>query len=309
MNRGLGLMVLAGSVLALLTAGCGKSFNTPEENAQTTIRVEGSDTMVNIAQAWAENYHLQHTAVSVQVLGGGSGVGIASLIDGNCDMANSSREMKSKEIDRAVKKRGDQPKEHVVGYDALGVYVHKGNPLDSISLEELAEIYGDGGKTTTWGQLGVKGTLANQKIVRVSRQNSSGTYDYFREAVLGKKRDLKLGSIDQSGSKDVVSLVSRTPSAIGYSGMGYMTDEVKALRISRRKGEESVSPTVENVNNQSYPLNRSLLIYTIGDPTGSVKEYLGWILGSEGQKVVLELGYVPLAEAAETPKAEPKENP
>ena len=128
--------------------GCGSSNGG--------IRMEGSDTMVNVATAWAEKYDATHPETSVQVLPGGSGVGIASLIDGNCDMANASRRMEETEIERMKAKRGVEPTEHVVGFDALAVYVHKNNPLDSISLEELAEIYGEGGKITKWSQLGVE---------------------------------------------------------------------------------------------------------------------------------------------------------
>lgn len=288
------LIAAALGLLATLLVGCSGVSDAPEQAAESIIRVEGSDTMVNIAQAWAEEYHKRHPAVSVQVLGGGSGVGIASLIDGNCDMANTSRKMTAKEIARARAKRGAEPLEHVVGYDALAIYVHPSNPCDSISLEELAEIYGEGGKITRWSQLGVPPPLGDQQIVRVSRQNSSGTYAYFREVVLGPKRDYKLGSIDQSGSKDVVSLVAHTPAAIGYSGMGYKTGEVKELKVSRRKGEPGVAPSIENVNNGSYPITRPLQIYTIGEPTGLLKEYLDWIRGPEGEKVVLDLGYVPL---------------
>lgn len=305
MGRRCGLLALAGSLPLLIIGGCGRLSTGPNHSAETIIRVEGSDTMVNIAQAWAETYRLQHTGVSVQVLGGGSGVGIASLTDGNCDMANTSRKMSSKEIELAKSKRGGVPVEHIVGYDALAICVHRDNPVETISLEELAEMFGVGGETTQWGQLGVKGPLAAKPIVRVSRQNSSGTYAYFREAVLGKKRDLKLGSCDPSGSKDLVTLVSRTPGAIGYSGMGYMNDEVRVLKVSKRKGEPGVVPTVANVNNGTYPLSRPLQIYTIGQPTGAVKEYLAWIHGPEGQKVVFELGYVPTSEAS-TPAGGPK---
>jgi phosphate transport system substrate-binding protein len=248
--------------------------------------------MVNLAQAWAEKYHQKRPEVSVQVLGGGSGVGIASLIDGNCDLANASREIEPKEIARVKARRGVEPKTHVVGHDALAVYVHKDNPLDSISIEELAEIYGEGGRFTRGSQLGVK-MPGDDTIVRVSRQNSSGTYAYFREAILGKGRDYKLGSIDQSGSKDVVALVSRTPNAIGYSGMGYATPEVKMLKVSKRKGEPGVAPTVENAKKGAYPITRALYIYTAGEPSGLAKEHLDWILSPEGQKVVVELGYVP----------------
>jgi phosphate transport system substrate-binding protein len=250
--------------------------------------------MVNIAEAWAEQYHREHPNVRVQVLGGGSGVGIASLIDGNCDMANTSRKMKKAEIDAARDHRGAEPREIVVGHDALAIYVHKKNPLNSISIEELADLYGEGGRITKWSQLGVpEGALGTDQITRVNRQSSSGTYAYFREAVLGKGRDLKLASIDANGSKDAVSLISHTPSAIGYSGMGYATPDVKTLRVSKRRGEPGVAPTVENARNGAYPITRPLQIYVVGTPAGAVKEYLHWILAPEGQNVVLQLGYVP----------------
>ncbi|MBU4272166.1 MAG: phosphate ABC transporter substrate-binding protein [Planctomycetes bacterium] len=279
----------------VVSLGCGKRADDGNNGAKKVIRVDGSDTMVNLAQAWAEQYHRKHPGVSVQVLGGGSGVGIASLIDGNCDMANTSRKMKESEIERAKAKRGGEPKEIIVGYDALAIYVHKDNPLDSISMEELAAIYGEEGKVTKWSQLGVKeGRLAGQDITRVCRQSSSGTYVYFREVVLGSGKDFKLGSVDQSGSKDVVALVSRTPSAIGYSGMGYHTPDVKMLKVSKRRGEPGVAPTVDNAKDDSYPITRPLQIYLIGEPAGTVKEYLDWILSSEGQKIVLDLGYVPV---------------
>jgi len=279
-------------VLPALFLGCG---DRGQSVPTTVIRVEGSDTMVNIAQAWAEQYHEKHPDVSVQVLGGGSGVGIASLIDGNCDLANTSRKMKPDEIDAARKCRGGEPKEIIVGKDALAIYVHKRNPLNSISKEELADLYGEEGTLTKWSELGVpEGTLGTDVITRINRQSGSGTYSYFREAVLGKGKDLKLASVDANGSKDAVSLVSHTPSAIGYSGMGYGTDKVKTLKVSKRRGEPGVAPTVENANNRSYPITRPLQIYVIGEPTGPVKDYLDWILSPEGQKVVFDLGYVPV---------------
>jgi phosphate transport system substrate-binding protein len=274
--------------MLLVMGGC----SGENAGSQATIRVEGSDTMVNLAQAWAERYTKVRPDVSVQVLGGGSGVGIASLIDGNCDLANASRDIEPKEVERIKAKRGVEPKTFVVGYDALAVYVHKDNPLDSISLDELAEIYGDGGKIVKWSQLDAK-IPENDEIVRVGRQNSSGTYVYFREHILGKARDYKLGSMDQSGSKDVVSLVSRTPGAIGYSGMGYATPGIKMLHISKHKGEPGVAPTVENAKNKSYPITRSLLICSPGEPSGAIQAYLDWIMSPEGQQLVVDLGYVP----------------
>jgi len=291
-RRHLVAMAVVCWVLPAPFLGCGNRGNSVPT---TVIRVEGSDTMVNIAQAWAEEYHEKHPDVSVQVLGGGSGVGIASLIDGNCDLANTSRKMKPDEIDAARKRRGGEPKEIIVGKDALAIYVHKRNPLNSISKEELADLYGEEGTLTKWSELGVpEGTLGADVITRINRQSGSGTYSYFREAVLGKGKDLKLASVDANGSKDAVSLVSHTPSAIGYSGMGYGTDKVKTLKVSERRGEPGVAPTVENANNRSYPITRPLQIYVIGEPTGPVKDYLDWILSPEGQKVVFDLGYVPV---------------
>ena len=294
---------LAVGLLLVHCVGCGSgSDGTTDTTSNTSgsqktgIRVEGSDTMVNLAQAWAETYHGKRANLSVDVLGGGSGVGIASLINGTCDMANASRKMKDKELQSAVEQQGVEPVEYIVGYDALAVYVHKDNPIDSISLEELAEIYGDGGSTTNWSQ--IEGG-ADLEITRVSRQNSSGTYAYFREAVLGKTRDYKLGSIDQSGSKDVVALVSKTPGAIGYSGMGYATPGVKMLKIAKKQGEPGVAPTVENAVSGAYPITRPLHIYTLGEPEGVIAEYLDWIMSAEGQAVVGELGYVPVTSTNE----------
>lgn len=274
----------------LAGAGCARGRG----EATHVIRVEGSDTMVNVAQAWAERYHRSHPEVSLQVLGGGSGVGIASLIAGNCDLANASRKMSEKEIAEARAKRHAEPLEHIVGYDALGVYVHPSNPLEEITLEQLAEIYGEGGSITRWSQLVPWPAGRKDHIVRIGRQNSSGTYEFFRSVILGKTRDFALGSVDANGSKDVVALVSRTPLAIGYSGMGYQTPEVKMLRVSPGPGKPAVAPSAENALNRSYPITRPLQIYTLGEPTGVVADYLRWIYSDEGQGVVAALGYVPL---------------
>jgi len=281
-------------VLLASLAGCTGPQSNIRPAEKTIIRAEGSDTMVNLAQAWAELHHQLYPTVEVHVLGGGSGVGIASLIDGTCDLANSSREMTAEERRSLREKRGVEAVEYVVGFDALAVYVHKSNPLDTVSLPELAEIFGDGGTITHWSQLGVEIPGARSgRIIRVSRQNSSGTYAYFRETVLGKRRDMGLGSLDANGSKDAVALVSRTPTAIGYTGMGYITDQVKVLRVARRPGEPGVLPCVRTATDRSYPLTRPLLIYTAGHPQGQLKQYIDWIMGPQGQQVVLELGYVP----------------
>jgi phosphate transport system substrate-binding protein len=289
------MSVLALGLSAICLSGCGWNASRAGEAPRETIRVEGSDTMVNIAQAWAEEFRQQQPDVSVQVLGGGSGVGIASLIDGNCDMANSSRRMKSEEIEKTEASRGSRAVEHVVGFDAMGIYVHPANPIDGISLEELAAIFGENPSVTRWSQLGVTMPAGvPDKIIRVSRQNSSGTYSYFREHVLGKGKDMGLGSLDANGSKDAVSLVSHTPCAIGYSGMGYATPDVKMVPVAKGKGQPWIAPTVENAQSGAYPITRPLLIYTVGEPAGAIGQYLKWILSSDGQEIVRQLGYVPV---------------
>jgi phosphate transport system substrate-binding protein len=261
--------------------------------AETVIQNKGSDTLVNVAQAWAEAYQKISPEVSVAVSGGGSGTGIASLINGTVDIANTSRKIERIERNRA-KKNGHEPVELIVGYDALAVFLHKGNPLDSISLEKLAGIYGENGTIVRWDQLGVKVPgCSNQEIIRISRQNNSGTYAYFQEAVLDQQ-DFKLGSRDLHGSKDVTDLVEKTPCAIGYSGLAYASDHVKMACISAKEGEKCVAPSVATAIDNSYPIARPLFMYTDGKPVGEVKKYLDWILSDEGQCIIQKKGYAPV---------------
>lgn len=274
---------------AFLMVACGG-----RDSSRTVIQNKGSDTLVNVAQTWAEKYRAKNPAVVVAVSGGGSGTGISALINGTVDIANASREMKQKEIDLA-RKNGVEPVKHVVGFDALAVYVHKDNPVESLTLAQLAEVYGEGGATESWDQLGLEiPGCGSAEIVRVSRQNNSGTFAYFRKAVLGKKRDYKLGSRDMHGSKDVVDLVEHTPCAIGYSGLAYKTPHVKLVPVSMGDGAAPVTPSVETALDGSYPIARPLLMYTRGEPTGAVKEYLDWILSEEGQAIIAAKGYAPV---------------
>jgi len=287
----------AATVLAasLLQTGCGKSGGDGSAKAdKTTIQNIGSDTMVNLAQAWAEEYAKVEPGVSVEVSGGGSGIGIAALINKTADVANSSRKLEPEELEKA-KQVGEDPKEFMVGYDALSIYVHKSNPLNEISMEELGEIYREGGKTAKWSDLGV--TIPgsqDDKIIRVSRQNNSGTYHYFREAVVGRKSDFRSGSLDMNGSKDVVELVSKTPGAIGYSGMGYATPNVKVLKVSKKKGEPAFAPSIATTLDKTYPAARPMFMYTPSEPPAHVKKYLEWVHADAGQKIVEQTGYVPL---------------
>ena len=272
----------------------GIAIGATSVQARTLIQNKGSDTLVNVAQAWAEEYRKVNPDVAVSVTGGGSGTGIAALINGTVDLANASRKMKEKEI-KLAKKRGQNPVEHIVGYDALAVFIHTQNPLDSIAIPKLADIYGEGGKTNNWKQLGIEVPgCTDQEMVLVSRQNNSGTYAYFRKAVLGKKRDYILGTRDMHGSKDVVDLVEKTPCAIGYSGLAYATDHIKMLCITKEEGGECVNPSVATASDGSYPIARPLFMYTNGEPQGAVKAYLDWILSDEGQCIIQGKGYAPV---------------
>ena len=285
---------LSGLLIAVVLIGCGSRPNDRSSGGRALIQNKGSDTLVNVAQAWAETYKEVNPNVAVAVTGGGSGTGISAMINGTVDIANASRKMKESEVE-AARGNGIEPVEWVVGYDALAVFVHVDNPVDSFSIDELAGIYGDGGATEAWSDLGLEiPGCDSSEIVRVSRQNNSGTYAYFKEAVLGKAGEYKLGSRDMHGSKDVVDLVHNTPCAIGYSGLAYATDEVKMPCVSGGEGTACVEPSVATASDGSYPIARPLLMYTAGQPEGVIKEYLDWILSDTGQCIILEKGYAPV---------------
>ena len=284
----LSVLLLLASVTLVTACGGGEQ--------RQVIQNKGSDTLVNVAQAWAEAYQTVNPAVVVAVSGGGSGTGIAALINGTVDIANASRAIKDKEI-KLANENGQDPVKHVVGFDALAVYLHGDNPLDEISIAQLQEIYADGGTYLNWGDLGVEVPgCQGQEIVVVSRQNNSGTYAYFREAVLGDK-DFKLGTRDMHGSKDVVDLVEKTPCAIGYSGLAYATDHVKLACVAQENSGSCTNPSVATAVDGSYPIARPLFMYTNGEPTGVVGDYMNWIKSNEGQCIILKKGYAPAIEA------------
>lgn len=283
MTRNL-LLVLA---LALAVGGCGKKSKM--------IQNKGSDTMINLAQALAEEYQKVAPKVAIAVSGGGSGVGIAALENGTVDIANASRDLKAKERETIKKVTGRDPVDHVVAYDALAIYVHKNNPITKITKSQLACIYGEGGTCGKWSDVGIEVPgCSGQELVRASRQNNSGTYAYFREWVLGEDKDFKLGSRDMSGSKDVVDLVASTPCAIGYSGLGYKTDEVKVVCLAVGDDDTCVEPSIAAALSGEYKLSRPLFMITLGEPTGEIKDYLDWVRSDAGQAIVERIGYAPL---------------
>jgi len=275
--------------IAALAWGVGQPARAAE------IRVKGSDTMIQLATAWSEAYRKVKPSVFVNADGGGTGTGFAALQNNTCNICDASREIKKEEAEKTKSVTGKDVKEFVVAYDALAVYAHPSNPINQISVEELREIWAEGGTITTWEQVNpsMKG-----KIALFGRQNNSGTYDYFREHVCGKKdgkqREFRAGISEMNGSAEVVENVSKTPTGLGYSGMGYKTPNVKWLRISSKKGASGVEPGLDVARSGKYPIARKLYLYTAGEPTGEVKAYIDWILSPAGQKIVEQEGFVPL---------------
>ena len=273
---------------ALFVAGCG----APE---RTTSQI-GSTTVLPLADKWRAAFNREHPEVEIALSGGGSGTGIKALISGSADIANSSREINDKEIEQA-KAAGVDPVEHVVAYDGIAVIVHPSNPLDTVSVGDLSAVFS--GQMTDWGAIGGRGMNGIQVV---SRDSASGTYEAFKELVvtLGGKdrsRDYAASALKQTSNQGVLALVSRTETAIGYVGLGYVDDSVKVLSVTPLGGGESVAATAEHVTDGSYPISRALYCYTNGEPSGVVKEYLDWIKGSEGRAIVEELGFVPLKES------------
>lgn len=278
--------------LVLLAACSPTSLSTPKPQAQAYIENKGSDTMVNLALAWAEKYQGEHPEVSLSVTGGGSGTGIAALINGTVDIANASRQIKEEETELAEEK-GIQPVEFVVARDAIAVIVNPENPVSELSLQQISDIYS--GKIKTWTEIGGE----NRPIVRLSRETNSGTHVYFLETVLrlGDKNNKTFFSDDTlllPSSEGIIAEVRQNPNAIGYDGLGYVPPDIKKLAIARKPGEPYILPSAVTVNDNSYPIARDLYMYVSGQPTGFVKNYLEWILSPQAQEIVTELGFVPL---------------
>jgi phosphate transport system substrate-binding protein len=248
--------------------------------------------MVNLAQAWAEKYMEENPGAFVAVTGGGSGTGLSSLISGTCDIAMSSRNIKSKEIDLA-KAKGINPFEIKVGLDGLAVVVNPQNPISSLTLQQLADIFT--GKITNWKELEGK----DLKIVVLSREVNSGTHVYFKEHVLRKgdangKEEFAPSALMLSSSQAIADEVAGNPSAIGYYGMGYVSAKQKAVHVAKDEKSEYIAPTIDNVLNGKYPISRPLFLYTNGEPKDLVKNFDDFVLSREGQEIVLKTDFVPI---------------
>jgi len=242
------------------------------------VVLEGSTTVLPITQKAAEVYMKSHPGSDLVVRGGGSGVGLASLIDGTCDIAAASRGIKTAELDRAVKKKR-QPKAHMIAMDGISVIVNPSNTIKGLSLAQIRDIYT--GKASNWSKIGGP----DLKIVVVSRDSASGTFEAFGELALEKKR-VRPDAIVQASNQGVASVVARTPGAIGYVGLGYVSEAAKALEIN------GIAPSRQTVLNNKYPISRPLFMYTNGVPQGDIKDFIDFVKSPEGQKLAEEEGFV-----------------
>ena len=290
-------MLVGLSAVVALLAGCAHSSPTSGAGAASgqSLQVKGSDTMVNLGQAWAEAFGAK-TGIQVMITGGGSGTGIAALLSGTCDVAESSRKMADKELADAQAK-GLTPKEYMVAMDGLAVVVNPENPVSRLTIDQLAAVFT--GRITNWRDLGG----ADAEIVLLSREVNSGTHVYFKEHVLRKgkqkgQEEFSDAALLSPSSQSIADEVSYNDQAIGYFGMGYRSDKLKLIAVAQTAAGPYVDPTPENVVNGTYPISRPLLFYTNGEPAGVVKQYLDFVLGPEGQKLVAEQDFVPVPQPA-----------
>jgi len=281
MKRFITTIALGAAVLA-----CGAA-------ARADITVKGSDTIVILAQKWAETYMGKNPNVKIQVTGGGSGVGLAALQNQSTDIANSSRKIKAPEIANCLKTFGRRPTEYKVAMDGLSVYLNESNPVSELSIEQLRLIFT--GKIKNWKEVGGK----DSDIVLLSREVNSGTHVYFKEHVLRKgksdgKEEFATTALMQPSSQSIADEVAGNPKAIGYYGMGYCSNEQKVIAVAKTSAGPYVAPTMDTVIKGTYSISRPLMFYTNGEPSGSVKQYLDFVLGPEGQKIVEEQEFVPV---------------
>ncbi|MCX7976651.1 MAG: PstS family phosphate ABC transporter substrate-binding protein [Bellilinea sp.] len=287
------LIVIITSIL-LTACTAGHPDQTPPPS--TYIQNKGSDTIVNLALAWAEEYQHLHPEVRISVTGGGSGTGITAMISGTVDIANASRQIKDEEMQAALA-NGIEPVEHIVARDAIAVIVHPDNPVDHLTIDQISLIYQ--GIINNWQEVGGE----DRPIVRLSRETNSGTHVYFLEEVIreGDKNNKAIFSADTlllPSSEGIIAEVSENPNAIGYDGLGYVTEHVKVLGIGTQPDGPFIMPSIETVNSGAYPISRDLYMYTRRDAPPLVNDYLNWILSPDAQQIVSRLGFVPIIQVS-----------
>jgi phosphate transport system substrate-binding protein len=276
-------------VSVLMLTICSAAYAAGRGNS---VQIKGSDTMVNLAQAWAEKYMEAYPDEFIAVTGGGSGTGFSSLISGTCDIAMTSRNIKNKEVSLA-KQRGVEPFEIKVALDGLAVVVNPKNPVSNLTIDQLAGIFT--GRITNWKEVGGQ----DKKIVILSREVNSGTHVYFKEHVLrkndpGSQEEFAPSALMLPSSQALADEVAQNTAAIGYYGMGYISDKHKAIHVALDGASDFVAPTIENVVSGKYPISRPLFFYSNGQPKDAVKKLVDFALSKEGQEVVVETDFVPV---------------
>lgn len=258
-------------------------FSLPEE----TITVKGSDTLVILSQRWAEVFMKSNPGIAVQVTGGGSGTGIAALLNGSTDICNASRPMKQSEIEKLKEKYGSTGVEIKVAIDGLSVYVNKANKkVNDLTLVQIKGIYT--GEIKNWKEVGG----SDAKIIMYGRENSSGTYVYFKEHVLENK-DFSSDVQSLPGTAAVVNAVSKDKNAIGFGGAAYAKG-IKDIAVKKDPDLKAFLPNKKNIESGEYPISRFLYMYTRKKPEGNIKKFVDWALSKEGQRIVAEVGYFPV---------------
>lgn len=270
--------ILAG----ILVAACAFGFMAPKE----VLTIKGSDTMVILSQRWAELYMQKHPDVSIQVTGGGSGVGLSALINGTTDICNASRPMKRSESAKLKERYSSLGVEIKAARDGVTLYLHKDNPVKELSLEQVRKIYE--GEVTNWKQVGGN----DAKIILYGRENSSGTYVFFKDEVL-KGNDFSPSMQSIPGTAGVVNAVAKDISGVGFGGVAYAKG-VKYVKLKADANGTAYEPTEENIRSGNYPLSRYLFMYMRSRPSGVAKDFIQWVLSEEGQRVVTKVGYFPV---------------
>ncbi|MFG0283743.1 MAG: PstS family phosphate ABC transporter substrate-binding protein [Phycisphaerales bacterium JB039] len=276
-------------------------YYTPTQGVSGSLKSVGSDTMNNIMASWFEAYQKFYPGVQTEVEGKGSSTAPPALIEGAAQFGPMSRAMKSSEVDAFEKAFGYKPTLLRTGIDALAVYVHKDCPLDEISIEDLTRVFSVAGPDMTWGDLGVTdAAYRNRPVQLYGRNSASGTYGYFKEVAL-QKNDYKPTVKEQPGSSAVVQGVANDRFGMGYSGLGYMTADVKALKVAMEEGDEPFAPNAENASSGDYPIARFLYVYVNKDPNQQLdplrREFIKMIFSQQGQEVMLKQGYFPVSAA------------
>ena len=285
------ILLIITSLIAGAAGGCARNNNGSQSNSYD-LQIKGSDTMVNLTQVWAEEFIKQNPGTNIAVTGGGSGTGLAALVSGSCQLAQSSRLIDEQEL-KMAEENGIKPVMHEVAMDGIAVIVNPKNPISGLTLDELRDIFMR--NIRNWKEAGGD----NLEIVILSREVNSGTHVFFKEKVLkrgDRKSDAEFASeaLLMPSSQAIADEVRQNPNAVGYFGVGYTSAEVKTVAVSAAKSRKYYLPTEKNISSGAYPVSRPLYLYTNGEPKGITKQFLDFVLSGKGQEIVRKLDFVPV---------------